>query len=366
MKRNNKRIAAMAAVALLLAQTLSACTPAGQTGRDAPTATPAQQTATPAPNKNNTPAAAAAAQQALVTTLGVSAADVQITSVEIRQWRNGCLELEVPDEMCTQAIVPGYLVILKANGQTYTYHTDQDGSRLRLAPASAPTPASSRSADVALIWHREGGIAGFCDDLSITANGVVSGASCKGKPGSNVLAASLDANQQMQLTTWLNQYAPIDYRMKDPATADAMLQTLVLKGNGQTTATDADISALLAWVSGIYQAAKGAAPATIGASTPSLTVQPGEGGLLSQVALHGENWPAGQKVNIHLASATVAFDAAQVFAASAADAAGRFDVSVTAPATWPGGAAISDAVLTWIASTPDGQIKATADFSVTQ
>lgn len=366
MKRNHKRIAAMAAVALLLAQTLGACTPAAQTGRNAPTAAPDQQTPAPAPDKISTPAAAAAAQQALVTTLGVNAADVQITSVEIRQWRNGCLELARPDEMCTQAIVPGYLVMLEASGQTYAYHTNQDGSLLRLAPASPSAPAASRSADVVLAWHREGGIAGFCDDLSITANGAVSGASCKGKPGSNALAANLNANQQAQLTTWLNQYAPIDYRMKDPATADAMLQTLVLKGNGQTTATDADIAGLLAWVSEIYQAARGAAPVPIGKLAPSLTIQPGEGGLASQVALHGENWPAGQKVNIHLASATVAFDAAQVIAATEADAAGRFDVSITVPATWPNGAAISDAVLTWIASSADGQIKATADFAMIQ
>ena len=76
--------------------------------------------------------------------------------------------------------------------------------------------------------------------------------------------------------------------------------------------------------------------------------------------------PLGQKVNIHLASATVAFDATQVVASSVVGGFGAFDVSVTAPATWPNGAAVSDATLTWIASTPDGGIKATAEFSVTQ
>ena len=60
------------------------------------------------------------------------------------------------------------------------------------------------------------------------------------------------------------------------------------------------------------------------------------------------------------------FDAAQVYAATVVGGFGAFDVSVTVPATWPNGTAVSESALTWIASTPDGMIKATADFAVTK
>ncbi|MBK9094967.1 MAG: hypothetical protein IPM84_19815 [Anaerolineae bacterium] len=439
MKRVNKRTVIVAMGLLLLAQVLGACVPGAETVRSTPTAAPDKQVSTPIPDKNTLPAAATLAQQTLATALGVTAAEVKITSVEIRQWRNGCLDLEQPGEMCTQAIVPGYLVMLEVNGQAYEYHTDMNGSAVR--PAAATVNPALRAAqqalanslgksateittvavepitwrngcleveqagagcseaqvsgfrimlkvdgrtyevrtnqdgslvvpvppsDTVLVWHREGGIAGFCDDLSITATGVVSGGSCKGKQGSNALHVSLDANQQLQLLTWLARYRPIDFLMKDPPVPDAMLQTLTFKGSGQTTATEADVNALLAWVNDVYQTLKSTLPASTGKLTPTLQAQPTGGALSSQVKLHGENWPLGQKVNIHLASATVAFDATQVVASSVVGGFGAFDVSVTAPATWPNGAAVSDAILTWIASTPDGGIKATAEFSVTQ
>ncbi|MEZ4682391.1 MAG: hypothetical protein R2932_50120 [Caldilineaceae bacterium] len=41
-------------------------------------------------------------------------------------------------ELCLQAETPGYRITLAANGADYVYHTNEDGSQVRLA--SAPEP----------------------------------------------------------------------------------------------------------------------------------------------------------------------------------------------------------------------------------
>lgn len=437
MRRINERDVLAALVILLIALMLSACAPQATTVRDMPTAAPAKQT--PTSDQGVVPAAATLARQTLAAALGVSEADIKITDVKPTQWRNGCLELEQAGEACTQAIVPGYQVMLEINGQAYEYRTNMNGSVVRPAVATTINPAvkaaqqalivslgkaeseakvvavepvtwrngcleieqagaactealvpgfrvtievggqlyevrTNQDGTLALpapptetvfVWHREGGIAGFCDDLSITAAGAITGSSCKSNQGQGALRASLDAAQQTQLLAWLSQFGPIDYQMKDPAQADAMLQTLTFKGRGQAKATDADINTLLAWANEVYLSLKSAAPPSDSKLTPTLQAEPASGGLQTAVKLHGENWPLGKKVNIYLASAAVSFDATQVYATTVVGGFGAFDISVTVPAAWPNGAAISESALTWIASTPDGAIKATAEFSVT-
>ncbi len=438
MKPINERSARAALVILLIALMLSACAPQAPVS-EKPTAAPGGQPSTPITDRGVAPAAATLARQTLAAALGVSEAEITITDVKPMQWRNGCLELEQPGEMCTQVIVPGYQVMLEAGGQPYEYRTNMTGSVVRPAVATTMNPALRAAqetlatslgksaaevkvvavepvtwrdgclevyqagtactealvpgfrvtldvggethevrtnqdgtvsvvaprSETVLTWHREGGIAGFCDDLSMTSAGAITGRSCKGNQTEGAMRTSLDADQQAQLQTWLAQFAPVDYQMKDPAQADAMLQTLTFKGQGQSKATPADINALLAWVNEVYSSLKSTLAPSGSKLTPTLQAQPSSGALQSLVKLHGENWPLGKKVNIHLASASVPFDAAQVYAATVVGGFGAFDVSVTVPAAWPNGAAVSESALTWIASTPDGMIKATADFTVT-
>jgi hypothetical protein len=48
-----------------------------------------------------------------------------------KTWTNGCLDLAEPGEMCTEALVQGYEVSVESQGQSFTYHTNGDGSILR-------------------------------------------------------------------------------------------------------------------------------------------------------------------------------------------------------------------------------------------
>jgi hypothetical protein len=74
-----------------------------------------------------------AAVEALAKEMNVPVASITVVSVEYVDWPDGCLGVRLPDTMCTQVIVPGYRVVLEANGQRYTYHTNASGSQVILA-----------------------------------------------------------------------------------------------------------------------------------------------------------------------------------------------------------------------------------------
>ena len=66
--------------------------------------------------------------------LGVPVESIQFRSVEAQEWPNGCLGLPEPDEACTEAITPGWLVVFVADGQEYRFRADQTGTVIRREP----------------------------------------------------------------------------------------------------------------------------------------------------------------------------------------------------------------------------------------
>jgi hypothetical protein len=81
----------------------------------------------------NAPAAALAARKMLVDQLKVDIDTIGLVSVEKVDWPDGCLGVNTPGIMCIQVIMPGYKVILAANGQQYEFHTNETGDAVRLA-----------------------------------------------------------------------------------------------------------------------------------------------------------------------------------------------------------------------------------------
>lgn len=61
--------------------------------------------------------------------LGVPVADLDVEHVESRDWRDGCLECARPGEACTDAIVPGFLIVVAGGGRRLDYHTDRQSDR---------------------------------------------------------------------------------------------------------------------------------------------------------------------------------------------------------------------------------------------
>ena len=72
---------------------------------------------------------------------------LRILDYSQQTWRNGCLEIVKPDEICTQALVPGYRVRVSDGNQRWTYHTNRNGRNLRLASgnSSSQLPESVKS-----------------------------------------------------------------------------------------------------------------------------------------------------------------------------------------------------------------------------
>lgn len=89
-------------------------------------------------------------------------------------------------------------------------------------------------------WHREGGIAGFCDDLAIDATGYVELAPCKYENPQEVNVRTLTADELAQFYGWLDTLAPFEFTQQDPATADALTVHYIFAGRGSQEATDAD------------------------------------------------------------------------------------------------------------------------------
>lgn len=62
----------------------------------------------------------------------LAAESVVVIDVEESTFSNGCLGLAREGEMCTQALVEGYAVFLRAGSVEYVYRSNLDGSQVRL------------------------------------------------------------------------------------------------------------------------------------------------------------------------------------------------------------------------------------------
>jgi hypothetical protein len=82
---------------------------------------------------NPAEAAVEAARQELARLLELDLFEIDVMLVLAEMFPNACLGLAEEDEMCAEVLVDGWIIELMAQGQTYIYHTDNDGHSLRLA-----------------------------------------------------------------------------------------------------------------------------------------------------------------------------------------------------------------------------------------
>jgi len=143
------------AIAFLLAvATLSACTvPQSVTPTteppptvvspvdSSPLATPAAEDE-PGEGGQSPTAAVQAATSELAGLLGVSVDAVSFVSAERRQWSDGCLGLGTAAEICERVDIPGWRIVLRAQGDEYVVRTDEVGDVVRreLLETGGPLP----------------------------------------------------------------------------------------------------------------------------------------------------------------------------------------------------------------------------------
>jgi hypothetical protein len=99
---------------------------------------------------------------------------VEVLSTQEQEWPDSCLGMAGPDEMCLQAITPGWLVLLSVNGQTYEAHTDRTGDSVRLGTgAPQGRPVEDQPTKAWIVLQRTGGITGETVTYRIDPAGVV-------------------------------------------------------------------------------------------------------------------------------------------------------------------------------------------------
>jgi hypothetical protein len=60
--------------------------------------------------------------------LGLDVDEIQLEDIKAVEWKDSSLGCSAPGMMYLQVITPGYEITLSAQGQSYSYHTDQDDS----------------------------------------------------------------------------------------------------------------------------------------------------------------------------------------------------------------------------------------------
>lgn len=127
------------------------------------------------------------------------------------------------------------------------------GEMVQWIADAAITGHTDPTSQLVISWHREGGIAGFCDDLSIYSYGEAIGKSCQWDPNTAAGEQWFQLEKLSQLYDWMDQFASFDYTQSDPASVvDGMTVTVHFNGSGSTEATDADKSVITAFADELF------------------------------------------------------------------------------------------------------------------
>lgn len=125
---------------------------------------------------------------------------------------------------------------------------------LALEAESGHGGATRGSLGQAFAWHREGGIAGFCDDLTVYVTGQAYAESCKQDPPATLAKRRLSADELTQVYDWVDSFARWEYREGDLGPADGMLVTLTFSGAGDLTPTESEQQAVVSFAQDLWTA----------------------------------------------------------------------------------------------------------------
>jgi hypothetical protein len=105
-----------------------------------------------------------------------------------------------------------------------------------------------------LSWNRDGGFAGFCDELKVSAAGDVTASSCR-TPGSRT--RKLPSGELTRLNDWRRTFGNVSIASGDTGSADGLTLKLTLAGRGRDEPSAAQRQELLEWAQRIYNETNG-------------------------------------------------------------------------------------------------------------
>ena len=225
----------------LLVSIITACSPEFQ-----PTEASANEAETEVstvePEQSLDPVEEAVIKQ-LATNLTLKESDISVVSNELTEFTDACLGVVMEGVECAEVITEGRTIVLEAKGIEYEYHASKDGDRIQ--------PAT-----LALTWKRDGGIAGFCDSMTIFLSGEVYGNQCRSKPNGTMdtFANLFSVAERKQFDVWTKQFGEVVLDASDPkGVSDRMEVTLVLSGLGTSEPSAAEQKLLFTWAQRLFQ-----------------------------------------------------------------------------------------------------------------
>jgi len=168
---------------------------------------------------------------------------ITVVSSETVAFSDTCMGVAMQDVTCVEANMLGRIIVLEANGIQYEYHVSGDGSRIQ--------PAT-----FALTWRREGGIAGFCDSLTVFLSGEVYGNQCKSQPNGTMgtFATLLSTDERDRFNAWIEEYGSVTLDASDPkGVADGMTNEIVLFGNGKGKPNQPIEGDIFSWTQDLFR-----------------------------------------------------------------------------------------------------------------
>ncbi|HEY3291432.1 MAG TPA: hypothetical protein VGK87_14980, partial [Anaerolineae bacterium] len=197
------------------------------------------------------PKAVTAARLELARRMGITYTSASVISFTATDWPDSCLGVLIPNTACAEVITPGYRILIKANDVVYEYHTDKDGTSLILLDrVDGNSPANVRSGasnDLVLVWHREGGFAGFCDSVNVHSNGEYTISSCKSRTSVVLQTGHLDSAQTQALVAWSDKLKPFQTSHIGSIHPDELIVEITFYGTGGIEATSEDRKAIEAF-----------------------------------------------------------------------------------------------------------------------
>jgi hypothetical protein len=139
------------------------------------------------------------------------------------------------------------------------------------------TRQGTRIAQYGMEWRREGGIAGFCEDIRVDTGGHATLSSCKPPAASAPTWQRLTSDELTQFYGWLDPLGAVQAEQKDPATADAMTFRVTFAGRGEGQATDADKSAMLQFGATLLQQWANSTPVSFISTLAEVNIRSGPG-----------------------------------------------------------------------------------------
>lgn len=141
----------------------------------------------------------------------------------------------------------------------------------RLVAQEAAAGRSGASWGLVYAWHRSGGIAGFCDEVTVYLSGEAFASACGAQEPLTLGRVRLSSNQLMVLYEWVDTLQSFEYEHSDPATADALMVSFVFTGTGDREVTDAELQAIQELSQDILaQASASAAPEDLAGAQETL------------------------------------------------------------------------------------------------